>query len=211
MIISYLEAKLENFYNITKTVIPKLIRDQNTVKSSIFLSKDFNENKCLCVFIPDRGDNHPTVLNKSSLIYESLRKGSIFPFVEYAYKENFSFLIINPNFTKDNSGKPMSEFTDHYSHCEYIWNEFITGKRYEHIVVIAHQLASISLIKLVNRFSINHVIIESDFIKYVKRIALINSLHKNFFEILDDESKLYFQKVTTNYIPSIEPKGTLLY
>jgi hypothetical protein len=53
--------------------------------------------------------------------------------------------------------------------------------------------------------------LESDFMKYVKRIALINSLHKNFVEILDDEAKSYIQKVTTNYIPSTEPKGTLLY
>ncbi len=80
----------------------------------------------------------------------------MFPYVEIAYKENYSFLIMNPNFTKDHLGKSMSEYTDHYTHCEYIWNEFISGKRYENIIVIAHQLASISLIKLVNRFSMNH-------------------------------------------------------
>ena len=148
---------MENFYNITKTVVPKLIRDPNAVKSFIYLSKDFTENKCLCVFIPDRGENHPTVLNKSSLIYDSLKKGTLFPYVDFAYKENYSFLIMNPNFTKDSSGKSMSEYTDHYSHCEYIWNEYVSGKRYEHIIVIAHQLASISLIKLVNRFSMNNV------------------------------------------------------
>lgn len=52
---------------------------------------------------------------------------------------------------------------------------------------------------------------ENDFMKYVKRIALINSFHKNFFGILDEESKSYFQRVATNYIPSTEPKDTLLY
>lgn len=153
IIVYYLEAKLDFSYNLTKTVIPKLIRDQNTVKSFIYLSKDFMENKSLCIIIPDRGDNHPVVLNKSSLFYDSLKKGSVLPYVDNAYKESFSILIMNPNLLKDCFGKPVLEYCDHYSHCEYIWNEYVSGKRYENIVVIAHQLASISLIKLVNKFS----------------------------------------------------------
>jgi hypothetical protein len=47
--------------------------------------------------------------------------------------------------------------------------------------------------------------------KFVKKIALINSFHKSFVEILDEDSKTYFQKVTVNYIPSKEPEGSLLF
>lgn len=47
--------------------------------------------------------------------------------------------------------------------------------------------------------------------KFVKKIALINSLHNNFVEIFDKETMLYFQSVTVNYIPSPEPEGSLLY
>lgn len=47
--------------------------------------------------------------------------------------------------------------------------------------------------------------------KFVKKIALINSIHKSFVDILDEETKSYFQRVAVNYIPSTEPEGTLLY
>ena len=212
LIVKYLEAKLEFNFNMIRTVIPKIIRDQNTPKSYIFLSKDFFENKTLCVIIPDRGDNHPAVFNKSSLFYESLKKGSVFPHVGLAYKENYSILLMNPNNIKDpETGKNILEFNDHYSHCEYVWNEYITGKRYEHVVIIAHQLASLSVIKLVNKFSKSFVYLENDFMKFVKKIALINSIHNSFVDILDEETKSYFQRVAVNYIPSTEPEGTLLY
>ena len=141
---------------MVKNIIPKIIRDQNAPKSYIYLSKDFHENKNLYIIIPDRGDISPGVFNKASLFYESLKKGSVFPYVDYAVKENYSVLIMNPNYLKDpKTGKNMVEFNDHYSHCEYVWNEYISGKRYENVILIAHQLASISLIKLMNKFSNN--------------------------------------------------------
>ena len=120
---------------------------------------------------------------------------------------------MNPNYLKDpKTGKNMVEFNDHYSHCEYVWNEYISGKRYENVILIAHQLASISLIKLMNKFSNNFLLkLENDFLKFVKKIALVNSLHKNFVDILDEETKLFFQKITVNYILSPEPEGSLVY
>ena len=157
IVVSYVEAKLDYNYNMVKTVVPKLIRHETSPKPYIFLSKDFFENKCLCIIIPDRGDISPGVFNKSSLFYESLKKGSVFPYVDLALKENFSVLIMNPNYPKDtkNVNCNLDSF-DHYAHCECIWNEFISGKKFETVIIIAHQLASISLIKLVYKFSNNY-------------------------------------------------------
>lgn len=156
MILKYIEAKLEGIYNLNKSSIPKLIRDQNTPKVSIFLSKDFFENKNLFILIPDRGDNHPGVLDKTALFYESIKKGSVFPFLTSAIKSNYSVLLMNPNELKEKEkqvGKTPSELSDHYSHCECVWNDYIAGKKWENIIIVSHKLASISLIKLANKFS----------------------------------------------------------
>ena len=138
IVVGYVEAKLDYNYNMVKTVVPKLIRHETSPKPYIFLSKDFFDNK-------------------SSLFYESLKKGSVFPYVDLALKENFSVLIMNPNYPKDtkNVNCNLDSF-DHYAHCECIWNEFISGKKFETVIIIAHQLASISLIKLVYKFSNNY-------------------------------------------------------
>jgi hypothetical protein len=154
IVAKYVETKLEFTYCMVKSTIPKIVRDQNATKSFIYLSKDFLEKKNLCVIIPDRGDNPPGIFDKSALFYESLKKATVFPYVVSAMKGNYAVMLMNPNDLKDGkSGKVMTEFSDHYGHCEYFWNEFITGKRFESVIIIAHQLASISVIKLVNKFS----------------------------------------------------------
>ncbi len=97
---------------------------------------------------------------------------------------------MNPNKLKDNKLiAKINEFSDHYTHCEYIWNEFISRDQLiNNISIIAHKNSSISLIKLMKKYS-------DDFKYRVKNIFLINSIHNNFYKLLDTDLQIVFQKV----------------
>jgi hypothetical protein len=64
-------------------------------------------------------------------------------------------MLLNPNKLVDNKqGARINEYSDHYTHCEYIWKEYISKADYiNNVVVIAQKNASLSVIKLMNKFS----------------------------------------------------------
>ena len=97
---------------------------------------------------------------------------------------------MNTNKLKDNKViSKINEFYDHYSHCEYIWNEYISRDQLiNNITIIAHKNSSISVIKLMKKFS-------DDFKYRVKNIFLINSIHNNFYKLLDSDLRIIFSKV----------------
>jgi hypothetical protein len=97
---------------------------------------------------------------------------------------------MNPNKLTDNKlVTRLSEFSDHYTHCEYIWNEYILkNEKITNISIVAHRNASFSAIKLLKAFP-------SDFRNRVNNIFFINSQHNSFYQILDNEELSIYQKV----------------
>lgn len=107
-----------------------------------------------------------------------------------AYSTKTSFLIMNPNKFIDNKlVTRISEFSDHYSHCEYIWNQYISNNnQITNITIVANKTASFSVIKLLKNFS-------NDFKNRVSNIFLINSQHNSYYEILNSDDISIFNKV----------------
>jgi len=61
---------------------------------------------------------------------------------------------MNPNqFVDYKQNKNITAFYDFDSHCEYVWKNLISFKHFKNINIIAFELASIGLIKLMNKFS----------------------------------------------------------
>ena len=119
--------------------------------------------------------------------------------------KKYATLVMNPNHLIDyKQNKPITVFNDFDSHCEYVWKNLISFKQFKNINIITFELASISLIKLMNKFS-------NDFNRFVNNISLINSDHENFYNILNNEMKLDFEKKVTNYMLSNEEAGTIIY
>lgn len=77
-------------------------------------------------------------------------------YVEMAQNAGYSVLIMNPNRLNDKkTGQKITEFYDHYTHCAYIWEEFITKNEiFKNIIIVSHQTASISVIKLMMAYRI---------------------------------------------------------
>jgi hypothetical protein len=175
MVCKYINAKMILCYNMIKVKIPSNYQEKTNElnskrkisipnskplvypHSSIYTSKDFGSNKKLLIIIPDRGENNlPGIFSIVSIFYESLFKGSMFDYIYGAQNNGYSVLVLNPNKLK--SGKTqqnIEEFNDHYSHCEYIFNEYLinSNKSINNIVFLAHHNAGISLIKLMNKYS----------------------------------------------------------
>ena len=99
---------------------------------------------------------------------------------------------MNPNKLVDSKlATRISEYSDHYSHCEYIWKDLITkNDKITNISIIAHKNASFSVIKLLKAFT-------NDFRNKVNNIFFINSQHNTFYQILDNEELMIFQKVSS--------------
>jgi hypothetical protein len=130
------------------------------------------------------------MFSKVSVLFENIRSGAIYNYIEMAYIAKTSFMIMNPNKLTDNKVvSKIAEFSDHYSHCEYIWKEYITtADKITSINIIAHKNASFSVIKLVKNFP-------NDFKNKINNIFLINSQHNSFYQILNSEENILFQKV----------------
>jgi hypothetical protein len=103
---------------------------------------------------------------------------------------NYSIMLMNPNKLVDNKQNTrINEFHDHYSHCEYIWKEYISKADYiNNITIVAQGNASLSVIKLMNKFG-------NDFKYKVTHICFINSNHNRYYELLDQDKIYIFEKV----------------
>jgi hypothetical protein len=135
-------------------------------------------------------------LSKTALFYENIKAGTAIGYIELARKLKYSIMLMNPNKLFDNKqGARVGEFYDHYSHCEYIWKEYITKSDYiNNIIIIAEKNASLTAIKLMNKFG-------NDFKYKVTHLYLINSGHGKYYELLDQEKIYIFEKVIRRFKP----------
>lgn len=192
----YIKSKIRGSYNLNKIKIP--VKNTNI---HFLCSEDFKQNNKLLLVIPDRGVDALGVFSNISIIYESIKKGSMIEYIEAAKYSNYAFMTFNPNRRKLHN----THISDHHLVCEFIWKEYIsTQNKLNNIVVVAHKNASLSIIKLMTVF-------KEDFINKVKKIIFIDSSIYNMPDILKTEMKLEFEKKCTNYILSPAPLGTLIY
>ena len=148
----YVQTKLAISYNMNQLEFSLA----NFCKSYLLISNDFLKNDKLVVIIPNKGDIYPGVFNIASLFYRGIEKGSMISLINTINSQKFSTLIMNPNKLSDKA-ITITDFSDHISHCQYIWKEFISKNKskFSKIVVVADQYAGLSIIKLIKNFSTN--------------------------------------------------------
>ena len=200
LLVKYIKCKLIMSYNMQK----RECNSSYIKNSKILISKDFGTKNKIVVFIPDRL-TESCCLSKVSLIYGSVKKGSIINYVEIAANNNYSVILMNPYKKEKKDKAKNSKQYDHYEYCQAVYDELILGKEWiKTMVFIVNKMGSYTMIKLIDKF-------REDFKQKLKKIILINSSHNNMYEILSSEMKLDFEKKCTNYITSTSPEGTLLY
>ena len=136
--------------------------------------------------------NKAGVFSKTNLFFNNINNGSIFPLIEYTENKNFPLILLNPK-------KNIDEYLDNF------WKIYIKNQlKYLHnIIIIVQGLSSIPLIRLLKNN-------KRDFEENILKIIMINSKHKKFYQIFDDDLKKEFMNKCTNYVLSNEPLGHLI-
>ena len=136
--------------------------------------------------------NKVGVFSKTNLLFDNINNGSIFPLIEISENKNFPLILLNPK-------KKIDEYLDNF------WKIYIKNQlKYLHnIIIIVQGMSSIPLIRLLRNN-------KRDFEEKITKIIMINSKHKKYYQILDDDLKKEFMNKCTNYILSDEPFGHLI-
>jgi len=119
-------------------------------------------------------------------INDSLEKGSVIPFLEYAEKNDYQVMILNPNerySTNKNSksGIPIKEFTSMEKHCEWVWKNIIEEfSNSSEIHIVAHSMGGVCTLKILNSA------LKSKNIGFIKKIAFTDAVHGSSLRYLLD-------------------------
>ena len=132
------------------------------------------------------------VLSKSNLLFDNIHKTCIFPLIEFSEGKNIPLIILNP---KNNFDEYLNNF----------WKIYIKKqlKYLRNISIIVFGMSSFSLIRLLKNN-------KRDFEENITKIFMINSKHKKYYNILDNDLKKQFNNKCFNYVLSNEPLGAII-
>jgi hypothetical protein len=172
----------------------------NSPSINIFMTQDFtsNPNKLL-VIIQGRGEVRAGQWSRKVCINEDLNMGSMIPYIGQGICNRYSIIVLNPNFNKDFQGNPIPGNSSMIEHTEYVWEKFIASCPAKNICIVAHSCGGVCTLHLIKLFF-------KDFLRRVKAIALLDSVHKTVAE-LSLEQKKFFEKVSQNWKKSKKPLG----
>lgn len=207
VLIKIVQSILDEVYHIKKYkyIIPSLSSQstQQQLQSYIMTSFYYLGNSKLFIVFPDI--TLPCgIVNKASLYYKGIIEGSILSIIPSISKENYSLILLNPNKKKN---KSIDLNIDYYSHCAYVFSEFI-NKKYDlikEIIVLGYGFAGMNIIKLIN----NNVYM-SGLLNKTKRIILINSSHNDYYLTLSSENQKIWNHIAVNYCYSDLPTGHIV-
>ena len=189
-IYKYIKLTLFLKYEMKKTRI--LPPNKDYFFSSKLIEKTSSHLINKLILVINDPHNKAGVFSKTNLLFNNINNGSIFPLIEYTENKNFPLILLNPK-------KNIDEYLDNF------WKIYIKNQlKYLHnIIIIVQGLSSIPLIRLLKNN-------KRDFEENISKIIMINSKHKKFYQIFDDDLKKEFMNKCTNYVLSNEPLGHLI-
>ena len=116
----YVQEKMVEKYEMIEEFIPK---NQPGPKCNIFISKNWFDESCskALILIQGAGAVRAGFWARSVCINDSLKTGSVFPFLDFAAVHNFKVIVLNPNFCYD--PKTHKQIPENYSleaHGDYV-------------------------------------------------------------------------------------------
>ena len=190
LLYKYIKFNLYLKYDMKKTRI--LLPNKDYFWSSSLIAKTSSHLINKLIIVINDPHNKAGVFSKSNLLFDNINNGCIFPLIEFTENKNFPLILLNPK-------KKIDEYMDNF------WKIYIKNQlKYLHnIIFIAQGMSSIPLIRLLKNN-------KRDFEENITKIILINSKHKKYYQILDEDLRKEFMNKCTNYILSNEPFGHLI-
>ncbi|CAG8454962.1 8029_t:CDS:10 [Paraglomus occultum] len=205
----YVEDLLVTKYGFIQQFVPvEAAYDQTIPHCPIYLSANAYTCKKLILLIQGSGGVRPGQWSRQVIINDSLKLGSMFPYIEQAQERNFGIIIFNPNVnsvTIHNSNgcderQSIKNSATPVEHCLYVWKNFVSrATTAEDIVIIAHSLGGLCATYLLKDLA-------EEFCNRIKAIALTDSAHN--IAVIPEFLRLWFSRVTINWVISPEPLDT---
>ena len=197
----YVQDQMCRQYGMKEKLIPKKKISGNGPRCNIFLSKNwFGDCKKALLLIQGAGAVRAGIWARSVCINESLKTGSIFPFLEYAEEENFEVIVFNPNYCYDpKTHEPIKTINSLESHGNYLWDNFISKCKATDLYIVAHSCGGLSTMCLVKNYW-------KEFKERVKGIAFTDAVH-GYHGISQEQSK-FLQRYAVDWVASRDPLET---
>ncbi|GAM22689.1 hypothetical protein SAMD00019534_058640 [Acytostelium subglobosum LB1] len=175
--------------------------DDKKARSNIFISNDFYTNTDrLMVIICGSGQVRAGQWARSLCINDSLKTGSILPYLERAELNGFATIVLNPNLNFVGNS-PVEGSESPINHALYCYDNFVAKSPAQQVVIVAHSFGGVVTMNLLSK--------RKPLLERLKAVALTDSVHSPHQVRGDTEQLLKFlQDRCRNWIASNEPLDT---
>eukprot|EP00741_Cyanophora_paradoxa_P008169 tig00001265_g7906.t1 len=203
-VLEYIQRALVTKYNLRLVRLP-LDATADEPTSNIFVSGDLETNAAKLLFIQQgTGAVRAGQWARALCINDSLKTGTIFPYIEQAVAQGYSLVITNPNLNRapsasDPKGAPKkirgSEKAE--AHTLYVWDHIVSKSPARDVYLVAHSYGGICTVALLSE--------RTDQVKErVRAIALTDSVH-HIPPTMSSKAKKLFEKLAVNWVASSKP------
>ena len=205
---NWIQAYMMDKHKLKKVRIPvQEETNEGAGRAPIFVSSDWQTNeKGALVLIQGTGDVRPGYWARSVCMNDTLELGSMIPDIEWAQNNNYSVLVMNPNYTKDEDGNFVDKKVRGMGrHASYAWEKFVENGvcPAKQLYVIAHSAGGACIHEII----VNN---QDTMINKVKGIALTDACHGNFYSELSKDGKKWAKKSCKAYDASSKKLDTPL-
>jgi len=224
LIIPYIQEQMVKQFGMVEVKLPEKSDLPPHIRSNIFVTADLETNKNkLMLLIQGSGAVRAGQWARALCINDTIKSGSILPYLEKAIKLGYAVIVFNPNLnrvTKDPLSRPKRE--DFFipgkprlpevptvkiphnesppEHCIYVWDTYGVKSPANQVVIVAHSAGGSCTMSLLRERG-------KDILPKLKAIAFTDSVH--WVSPKDPSSVVKFlKKNAINWVQSDKPLDT---
>ena len=143
------------------------------------------------------------------IVNEGFPVGSQLNYIANALDNGWSVLCMNNNLILDAEGLPIEGSETPLIHAANVWSNYVQKSNAQKIIIMSQNTGGSLIFQLANMFP-------NDFVTRVVAVKIADSEHTaSDVKVLEDNKnnpglKNHISTITTNYIASLEPTGTVL-
>eukprot|EP00250_Pteridium_aquilinum_P014428 c21981_g1_i2 orf=208-1185(+) len=214
----YIQETMVKDYNMIRMELPfeehlsdiKEDSDEENAASvhcPIFVSSNYEEVDVILVLLCGTGRVASGQWARKLCINDSLKTGSVLPFLDWAMEHSFGVIVLNPNknFVETEGSRrviPLNECAE--AHVNYAWKAVCKSLPANHFVLVAHSYGGVSTCNLLEHQG-------EEVLKRLRCIAFTDSAHSwRLTEVLPEEAKEFLATHCINWASSSKPLDTIL-
>ncbi|MCO5611880.1 hypothetical protein L7F22_066139 [Adiantum nelumboides] len=171
----------------------------------IFLASNCKEADVVLLLLCGTGRVASGQWARKLCINDSLKMGSVLPFLDWAREHSFGVIVLNPNRndveTMEDSRVPIPFNDCAEAHVNYVWRAVCEDLPAKHFVLVAHSYGGISTCNLLRLQG-------EEVLQRLRCVAFTDSAQAS--EVMSEEAKEFLARHCINWASSSEPLDTVL-